>query len=112
MAKELKDFRYLVGFLEKQLKTESCYVDQARLKLRILQPPPPKSCHNIIGMHTGEQCTSVKRNTEHKDQEDKSIGDAVSIHSSQMNMSTEVLGLEQTREFLLCESEKAVFSLN
>lgn len=71
MAKELKDFRYLVGFLEKQLKTESCYVDQARLKLRILQPPPPKSCHNIIGMHTGEQCTSVKQNTEHKGQEDK-----------------------------------------
>lgn len=52
-ARELKDFMHLVGFLEKQLKTGSCYVAHARLELGILLYPLLKSCPTIIGMHLG-----------------------------------------------------------
>lgn len=52
-ARELKDFMHLVVFLEKQLKTGTCYVVHARLELGILLCPLPKSCPNIIGMHLG-----------------------------------------------------------
>lgn len=52
-AMELKDFRHLVGFLEKQTKTGSCYVAHARLELGNFLCLLPKSYPNIIGMHLG-----------------------------------------------------------
>lgn len=69
---ELKDFRHLVGFLEKQMKTGSCYVAHARLELGIFLCLLPKSYPNIIGMHLGN--TTVMWCTEHKDWGLKDLG--------------------------------------